>query len=55
MGDREADIFNGLLFKSGILQGSEYIPAEQIAEIKEPTLLVHDRDGRIIGSASEAG
>jgi uncharacterized protein YrrD len=35
MGDREADIFNGLLVKSGILQGSEYVPAEQIAEIKE--------------------
>ena len=35
MGDPEADIFNGLLIKRGRVGGSEYLPAEQVAEIRE--------------------
>ena len=35
MGDQEADIFNGLLVESGLLKGSEYVPAEQVAEIRD--------------------
>ena len=34
-GDQEADIFNGFLVQTGLLQGSEYVPAEQVVEIRE--------------------
>jgi len=35
MGDQEADIFNGILVETGLLKGSEYVPSEQVAGIRE--------------------
>lgn len=35
MGDQEADVFNGILVETGLLKGSEYVPAEQVAGIRE--------------------
>jgi len=35
MGDQQADIFNGLVVESGLLRGSEYVPAERVTEIRE--------------------
>jgi hypothetical protein len=35
MGEAEADIFNGLLVENGLLRGSEYVPSEQVGEIRE--------------------
>lgn len=35
MGDQESDIFNGLVVETGLLRGSEYIPSEQVVEIRE--------------------
>ncbi len=34
-GDAEADNFHGLLVEKGRLGSSEYVPAEQVAEIRE--------------------
>ena len=34
-GDEKAGIFHGLLVQKGLLGGSEYVPAEQVAAIRE--------------------
>ncbi len=34
-GDLEAGIFHGLLVETGRLGSTEYVPAEQVAEIRE--------------------
>jgi hypothetical protein len=35
LGDTEADIFDGLNVKRGLLGGVEYVPAEVVREIRE--------------------
>ena len=40
MADHDAGIFNGLLVEKGLLKGTEYVPAEQVAEITEGEIRV---------------
>jgi uncharacterized protein YrrD len=40
MADHDAGIFNGLLVEKGLLKGTEYVPAEQVAEITEGEICV---------------
>ena len=40
LGDPEADIFDGLNVKHGLLGGSEYIPAERVTQILEGAIHV---------------
>lgn len=35
VGDKEADIFNGLKIATGLLSGSRYVPAERVTEITD--------------------
>jgi hypothetical protein len=35
LGDKEADIFDGLQVTSGVLGQSRYVPAEEVGEITE--------------------
>ena len=35
LGDDDADIFNGLSVRSGVLASPTYVPAERVAEIRE--------------------
>lgn len=35
LGDKEADIFDGLQVTSGVLGESRYVPAEEVGEITE--------------------
>ena len=35
VGDKGADIFNGLKISTGLLSGSHYVPAERVTEIRE--------------------
>jgi hypothetical protein len=35
LGEPEADIFDGLNVKRGLLAGVEYVPAERVREIRE--------------------
>ena len=35
VGDREEDIFNGLMVATSLLGKAEYVPAESVAEITE--------------------
>ena len=34
-GDPEADIFDGLEVSSGLLSGTQYVPSERVAQIRE--------------------
>jgi hypothetical protein len=35
LGDADADIFNGLNVRSGMLSSPRYVPAERVVEIRE--------------------
>lgn len=35
LGDANADIFDGLNVTKGLLSGTEYVPSERVAEIRE--------------------
>jgi uncharacterized protein YrrD len=39
-GDREADIFDGIDVRRGLLKGKDYIPSERVAEIREGVFVV---------------
>jgi uncharacterized protein YrrD len=39
-GDTEADIFDGLNVKRGLLGGTEYIPAERVSRILEGEIYI---------------
>jgi hypothetical protein len=36
--DQQKDIFSGLEIRSGVLGGTEYVPAERVAEIVDGTI-----------------
>jgi uncharacterized protein YrrD len=40
LGDAEADIFDGLSVSKGLLSGTEYVPAERVAEIRDGEIVV---------------
>jgi hypothetical protein len=35
LGEPEADIFDGLNVSTGLLSGTEYVPSERVAQIRE--------------------
>ena len=39
-GDTEADIFDGIDISHGVLSETEYVPSEQVAEIREGCVVV---------------
>ena len=39
-GDPEADIFDGIQISHGLLGGTEYVPSERVAEIREGCVVV---------------
>jgi uncharacterized protein YrrD len=39
-GDPEADIFDGIQVSHGLLGGTEYVPSERVAEIREGCVVV---------------
>jgi uncharacterized protein YrrD len=41
MGDRGSDVFNGLLVENGPHKGTEYVPAEQVTEIRGERVTVN--------------
>jgi uncharacterized protein YrrD len=40
LGDPEADIFGGLNVSHGSLSGTEYVPSERVAEIREGQVVI---------------
>jgi sporulation protein YlmC with PRC-barrel domain len=39
-GDPEADIFDGIDISHGLLGGTEYVPSERVAEIRDGAVVV---------------
>jgi hypothetical protein len=39
-GDPEADIFDGIQISHGVLGGTEYVPSERVADIREGCVVV---------------
>jgi uncharacterized protein YrrD len=39
-GDPEADIFDGIEISHGLLGGTEYVPSERVADIREGCVVV---------------
>ena len=40
LGDPKADIFDGLNVSHGLLSGTEYVPSERVAEIREGQIVI---------------
>ena len=40
LGDPKADIFDGLNVSHGLLSGTEYVPSERVAKIREGQIVI---------------